>query len=82
MFALLTKDVPDFDYPQGKQVFITARASVVSKGSVNPMPMTDHEEADTRICLHVEDALQNGETIIMVMTVDLDIVVILAGIFL
>ena len=54
---------------------------MVSKGRVNPMPMADHQEADTRICPHVEDALQNGASITMVRTVDSDIVVILVGIF-
>ncbi len=46
------------------------------------MSPTDHEEADSRTCLHVADALQKGARSVMVSTVDTDVVVILAGIFL
>ena len=35
-----------------------------------------HEEADTRMILHVEDAVQNGYSKVMVRTVDTDVVVL------
>lgn len=41
----------------------------------------DHEEADTRIPLHLYDAVQQGATNIVVRTVDTDIIVILVGLF-
>ena len=41
----------------------------------------DHEEADNRICLRVDDALIEGATTILARTVGTDLVVILFGIF-
>ena len=40
---------------------------------------SDHEEADTRIVLHVQHALQTGARSLLVRTVDTDVVVILVG---
>lgn len=45
------------------------------------MSTCDHEEADSRICVHVQNALQNGATTIFVRTVDTDVIVLLVGIY-
>ena len=45
------------------------------------MAPCDHEEADTRLLIHLQDALQNGCTNCLVRTVDTDVVVILIGKF-
>ena len=45
------------------------------------MPISDHEEADTRMCLHVLHALSKGAQNMLVSTVDTDVIVILVGIF-
>ena len=45
------------------------------------MTNSDHEEADTRIMLHVYDSLASGSRKIMMCTVDTDVVVILIGEF-
>lgn len=45
------------------------------------MPASDHEESDTRIVLHVNDSLERGLRIIMIRTVDTDVVVILISQF-
>ena len=45
------------------------------------MEESDHEEADTRICLHVHNALKNVATIVLIRTVDTDMIVILVGVF-
>ena len=37
----------------------------------------DHEEADTRICVHIMDALDNGAKKVYVRTVDTDVIVVL-----
>ena len=42
----------------------------------------DHEEADNRMCLHVDDALNVGTFIVLARTVDKDLVVLLFGAFL
>ena len=41
----------------------------------------DHEEADTRICVHIMDALDNGAKKVYVRTVDTDVIVVLVGVF-
>ena len=41
----------------------------------------DHEETDTRIALHLYDAVNQGATNILVRTVDTDVIVILVGLF-
>ena len=43
------------------------------------MQNCNHEEADTRIVVHVMHALQQGAKTIQVSTVDTDVVVILVG---
>ena len=45
------------------------------------MANCNHEEADTRIVIHVYDALERGAKKVMVRTVDTDVVVILIGQF-
>ena len=48
---------------------------------IQPMLDCNHEEADTRIVIHVLHALKQGAKTVQVRTVDTDIVVILAGKF-
>ncbi|KAG0711306.1 hypothetical protein GWK47_020863 [Chionoecetes opilio] len=43
------------------------------------MPPCDHEEADTRIVVHLQDSLESGCTTCLVRTVDTDVLVILIG---
>ncbi|KAG0728449.1 hypothetical protein GWK47_032424 [Chionoecetes opilio] len=50
------------DWPDGKEVFITSGTDVISRGSDHSMPRCDHEEADTRIVVHLKDALDKGCT--------------------
>ena len=45
------------------------------------MPISDHEEADTRMCLHVLHAVSKGAQNVLVSSVDMDVIVILVGIF-
>ena len=45
------------------------------------MALCDHEEADTRICVHIKDALEKGCRKVYVRTVDTDVIVVIAGIF-
>lgn len=45
------------------------------------MPQCDHEEADTRIIVHVKDSLERGSNSVMVRTVDTDVVALLIGHF-
>ena len=45
------------------------------------MASCDHEEADTRLIVHIVDALTKGWNTCLVRSVDTDIVVILVGKF-
>ena len=54
---------------------------LVSHRAVRYMTQCDHEEADTRMLIHLLDALWNGCTNCLVRTVDTDVLVILLGKF-
>ena len=79
LFAFLSNRVANMDVPAGKEVFITSGQDV--KGSSYAMPLCDHEKADTRTVIHLQDALAHGCTKCLVHTVDTDVIVILIGIY-
>jgi len=81
LFALLTTYTTNTDFPSSKQIYSTSGKSVISVNSNIPMSDCTHEEADTRVVIHVLHALHNGARTIEVNTVDTDIVVILLGQF-
>ena len=60
---------------------MTSEDRVVCKGIEYEMPQCNHEEADTRIIIRVQDSLQRGTNTIMIRTVDTDIIVLLIGHF-
>lgn len=65
--------------PEYKEVFATSGRQVLSNPAdldVSSMSPCPHEEADTRIYVHVKDAVDKGHQTILVRTVDSDVVVI------
>lgn len=63
-------------------VRIIIGSSVVSSDpSYSDLQPCDHEEADSRIVLHVYDAIKSGSRNILVRTVDTDVIVILVDLF-
>ena len=62
-------------------MILLCRKNVVCKGSDQLMSPCRHEEADSRICIHVQDALQKGARNILVSTVDTDVIVVLVSIY-
>lgn len=62
-----------------KEVYITSGTSVVGADTSHQMAECDHEEADTRLLIHLQDALENGSTTCQVRTVDTDVIVIFIG---
>ena len=80
-FTFLTNKIVKFTFPPGKLVYVTAGQSVLHSGSDNLMPDCNHEEADTRIVVHAQHALQQGMKNIEIRTVDTDVIVIFAGVF-
>ena len=66
--VLLTEDVVKHDYPLNKQVFVTSGPSVKSNHADISTEESDHEDADSRICLHVHNTLKEGATTVLVRT--------------
>ncbi len=81
LFAFLSKKISTVDCPKDKEIIITSGDTTVLRGTDRSMAPCDHEEADTRLLIHVQDALLNGCTNCLVRTVDTDVVVILIGKF-
>ncbi len=79
LFALLTSKVASFDFSPNKAVYVTSGQSVNSTMSTEMMSC-NHEEADTRIIVHVLHALCQGMKS-KVGAVDTDVVFILTGAF-
>ena len=78
LFAFLTSKVKEFHWPHGKEIFVTSGETVSS--SIG-MGNCNHEEADTRIVVHILHALEQGAKTVLVRTVDTHVVVILVGKF-
>ena len=81
LFEFLSHKIESFNYPEGKEVFVTSGVNVLNKGSSHVMLPCDHEEADTRLVVHLVDALKNGCRTCLIRTVDTDVVVIIIGKF-
>ena len=62
---------------EGKQIFNSGTTSVSAAGASHYMPECNHEEADTRMLIHLQDALENGANTCLVCTVDTDVIVII-----
>jgi hypothetical protein len=80
LFEFIAKKIAVQTFPTGKIVCVTAGDNVLSPQGYN-MPTCNHEEADSRIFVHVKDSLMNGAKQIQIRTVDSDLVVIASGLF-
>ena len=61
LFELITSRVAELTIQLGKAVYITSGRDVVTVGSGHPcMLECSHEEADSRIVVHIVHALQQG----------------------
>lgn len=81
LFAFLSKKLASVECAENKVIVVTCDSEVILRGTDRSMPPCDHEEADTRLIIHLQDALLNGCSNCMVRTVDTDVVVILIGKF-
>ena len=79
LFAFLSNQIATVGCPENKKIFITSGASTIGRGSDRSMVPCDHEEADTRLLIHLQDAPRNDRTNCLVCTVDTDVIVILIG---
>ena len=69
---------------QGKSIYATDESSVLCSlvdPDLSSLAPCSHEEADTRLFLHVADAARKGCKKICVLTVDTDVVVIAIAMF-
>ena len=67
--------------PAKKEIVITSGSTTTAKGSNRSMAPCIHEEADTRLLVHLHDAIIHGSHDCWVRTVDTDVVVIVIGQF-
>lgn len=80
LFTFVTSRVIEFACPPNKSIPITSGASVASTGERNgQMSIWNHEEADTRVIVHILHALEQDMKIFKVHTGDTDLVTILIG---
>ncbi|CAB4034500.1 Hypothetical predicted protein [Paramuricea clavata] len=80
LFHFLSLKVARHNWPERKTIHVTSGTSVISIGSATAMTDCTHEEADTRIVVHILHAIQVEEAkTVLVRTVDTDVLVILVG---
>ena len=82
LFSFLTSKVAKSNFLPNKVVYVTSGESVISVGQTSSVKADcSHEEADTRVVVHILHALEQGIKTIVVCTVDTDVIVILTGVF-
>ena len=67
------KLVASVHFPEIKELFIKLGSTVIIRGSNRSMGPCNHEEADTRLIVHLQDAILNGCYNSLVCTVDTDV---------
>lgn len=60
LFSFLSKKITEEHFPDGNNVYITAGEQVQHIGNGPPMDQCNHEEADTRVLVHLLHALQSS----------------------
>ena len=56
-FKCLSVKTMSFKYPDNKEDFVTDGLLVLTNSITQAMPQCDHKEADTRLVVHIVDAL-------------------------
>lgn len=80
LFSFLSAKLVEIDLPNDKSVYITSGDQVLSAGDGPPMGQCNHEEADTRVVVHLLHAIEYSSAA-MVHTGDTDVVIILLSNF-
>lgn len=78
LFHFLALQCQATEFTAGKEFYTTDGPTVLSNSARDKSALEpcNHEEADTRIMVHIGDAAAQGHTKIMVRTVDTDVVVL------
>ena len=76
LFSFLASNIADID--TNKHIITTQGTGVIcsNRQDVSALAPCTHEEADTRIFLHLQDAVQQGYSKVSIRTVDTDVVVL------
>ena len=80
LFQFLAREIGKQSFDEDKQVLVTLDSKVLTINSP-PMAPCSYEEADTRVFIHIIDAVEEGNNVSLIHTVDTDIVVICIGKF-
>ncbi len=62
-------------------MYVITGQDVMCRVPYMPMSSCNLEEADSRICVHIQDAIEKGARKVCIRTVDTDVIIITAGIF-
>lgn len=78
LFTFLTEGLQLLALPEGKCIYANSgqKTVCISSSGLDPLPDCTHEEADTRIFVHLDHAVKDGHTDITIRTVDSDVVII------
>ena len=79
LFSFLAQKLSETELPLSKHVIVTLDTDVLSSDTnynTSGLSPCTHEEADTRILLHVADCVRAGHERVIVRTVDTDVVVL------
>ena len=79
LFRILAEHIPLVDFGLYKQVIITKGEQVLISPStceIQGLAPCNHEEADTRMLVHVSSAAQAGHRKVAIRAVDTDVIVI------
>lgn len=77
LFRFLNSRALSAQYASGKQLYVTQGSAILTNTSRNLNDLDcNHEEADTRLMVHVSDAVAEGHTKILLRSVDTDVVVL------
>ena len=84
LFHLLSQETASLEV-EHREIYTTIDKNVLHSGScrndLSPLQPCTHEEADTRIMLHVKDSAVCGHQSIMIRTIDTDVAVLAISIF-
>ena len=84
LFGFLSREAIRLPIADGKEMYATCGIEVLcslAESDLTSLAPYSHEEADTRVLLHVADAVQNGMREMAIRTVDTDVVVLAVASF-
>uniref|UniRef100_A0A1X7TMT0 Uncharacterized protein n=1 Tax=Amphimedon queenslandica TaxID=400682 RepID=A0A1X7TMT0_AMPQE len=78
LFTFLSKSIQSTEWEGGKEILTTLGTAVLTNiTSQATMSLCNHEEADTRLFIHVLNGVANGAINCLIRTVDTDVVIFL-----